>query len=218
MPRSLTHGSRKPGTGNAESVLHFPARAKLCSPDNLSSHVYLLRGGQVRLSHGDEVIVEHLNPGDFFGEDSLLRPRHRYEVATSLTPVTVSAFRSSQLLDRVQQDRRFAMRLLRSLASRLGRRRQVIRDFVAEPAERRLAWLLFRLAPVRPVSGWVRLNLSLSNSQLAKTIGTTRARISHFMQHFRQLGWLERRPELWVRREGLQGFLELSVKETSAPR
>jgi CRP-like cAMP-binding protein len=145
----------------------------------------------------------------------LLSPPHRREVATCLSPIDIMAFRSSQLLDRVQQDRRFALRLLRSLALRLGQRGVVIRDFVAEPAEHRLARLLFRLAPSRPASGWVQLRFTPSNSELAKPIGTTRARISHFMQHLRQMGCLERRPKLWVRRERLWAFLESTAKDTA---
>jgi len=217
MPRSLAHGRGKPQIGKTEAIIHFPAGAKLWRFNQPSNRVYLLRGGLVRLSRGDEAIVEHLTPGDFFAEDSLLRPPHRSEVAATLSPVTVSAFRLSQLLDRVQQDRRFAMRLLKNLAFRLDRRSETIRDFVAEPAERRLAWLLLRLAPGKPAFGWVRLRFSLSNSEFAKTIGTTRARISHFLQHFRQLGWLERRPEIWVQRDGLQQFLSWKPEPPGSP-
>jgi CRP-like cAMP-binding protein len=220
MAKSIAHARGAPGTGNAEVIIHLPPGAKLCNRDHHRlNRVYLLKRGRVRLARGDEAIVEHLTPGNFFGEDSLLRIPHRREVAKSLSPVDVVAFRSAQLLDRVQQDRRFALRLLRSLALRLGQRGDVIRDFVAEPAERRLVWLLFRLAPSRPVAGWVQLHFSPSNSELARTIGTTRSRISHFMQHLRQMGCVERRPELWVRREELREFLGINREgESSQPR
>ena len=211
MASFLTHGHRKARRGTAGAITYFPAKSKLLN--GRSPRVYLLRRGRVRLS-SDEAILEHLSPGDFFGEASLLPRRQRCEVAKSLSAVTVLAFRTAQLLERVQNDRRFARRLLRNLAVRLNRRSKVIHDFVAEPAERRLARLLFRLMPGRPDYGWVRLRFSLSNSELAKTVGTTRARIAHFMQHFRQMGWLERRPELWVQREGLSEFLEQRVKES----
>jgi CRP/FNR family cyclic AMP-dependent transcriptional regulator len=212
MKNFLTHGRRKLQREKAGGIIRFPAGAKLFS--QRPPRIYFLRGGRVRLFSDGEVILEHLSPGDFFGETSLLPRRQQCEAAKSLSAVTVSAFRTSQLLDRVQGDRRFARRLLRNLAARLNRRREAIRDLIAEPAERRLAWLLFRLAPSRPGCGWVRLRFTLSNSELAKTIGTTRARIAHFMQHFRQLGWLERRPELWVQREGLRAFLEQAGKQS----
>ena len=128
------------------------------------------------------------------------------------------AFRKSEILDAVVRDRRFALRLLKNLALRLDGHEQALRLFVAERAERRLARLLLRLAPVRPASGWVPLRFSPSNPELARTIGSTRWRISHFMGRFQQLGWLQRRPGLWIHREGLQEFLERPAAPDQAPK
>jgi hypothetical protein len=93
------------------------------------------------------------------------------------------------------------------LAVRLDRSQETIRDFVVEPTERRLARVLFRFLPARGGSSWVRLRFSPSNSELARTIGSTRWRIAHFMRKFQQLGWLARRRELWVRADGIKEFL-----------
>ncbi len=134
----------------------------------------------------------------------------RDQIATSRSPVHVQVFRKSELLDLIQQDRRFALRFLKSLAHRLDRCEQSLADFVLERIERRLARLLARLAPAKPRSGWVRLQFSPSNSELARTIGSTRWQISHYMRRFQQLGWLQRRPGLWVSCEGLHEFLESS--------
>jgi CRP-like cAMP-binding protein len=181
---------------------------KLFDLDRAPRRVYLLRSGQVQLARGREAIVDYLTPGSFFGEQCLLGPRHAGQIATSLSPVQVFGFRRSELLDLLQKDRGFALRLLKNLALRLSRYEQTIRDSVAERAERRLARLLVRLMPARPGSGWVRLQFSPSNSELAKTIGTTRWRIAHFMRKFQQLGWLDRRPGLWVHTAGIREFLQ----------
>lgn len=207
MPGSLTHGRKNRKRGDPKAIIRFPAGTNLFDLDHPSRRIYLLRAGRVQLSRGRDTILAHLTAGNFFGEECFLNPGQRFQVAKSLSPVTVSVFRSSELLDRVQQDRRFALRLLKNLILRLDRCGQTIRDFVTESAEHRLAWLLLRLAPAKPASGWVHLRFSPSNAELARTIGTTRSRISHFLNHFRQLGWLERRPELWVHREGLREFL-----------
>jgi len=61
----------------------------------------------------------------FFGEGCLLTPDRRSLAAHCLSPITVSAFRPSELLDRVQQDRRFASRILKNLALRLDRRPEI---------------------------------------------------------------------------------------------
>lgn len=206
MTRSLSPTRQNHTSGPA--VCDFPAKAKLFDLDRAPRRVYLLRSGRVQLARGNEAIVDYLRAGNFFGEQCLLGPWHRDQIATSLSPVQVLAFRRSELLDLVQKDRRFALRLLKNLALRLNRHEQSIRDFVAEGAERRLARLLFRFIPARAGSGWVRLQFSPTNSELAKTIGTTRWRTAHFMRKFRQLGWLDRQPELWVRTEGIREFLQ----------
>jgi CRP-like cAMP-binding protein len=166
------------------------------------------------LTSGRGAIVDYLGKQDFFGEKAFLPPQAGGQVAKSVSAVEVSAFSKSQLLDRVQHDRRFAKRLLKNLALRLDRYEQTIEDLVREPAERRLARLLSRFLPPRAASGWVRLRFSPSNSEFAKTIGSTRWRVAHFMRRFQILGWLERRPELWVRCEGIRQFLESTAKKT----
>ena len=210
MPSVHTRGLGNRKRRNSETILHFSRGADLFGPTQVSHCVYQLRAGKVRLSRDREAILDHLTRGDFLGEECLLAPSQRSQIAHCLSPVAVSAFRTSQLLDRVQQDRGFARRLLKNLALRLNRCGHTIRDFVAEPADRRLARLLWRLTPaaVKPASGWRRLRFNLSNAEFARTVGTTRSRISHFMRDFMQQGWLERRGrEIWIRREGLADFL-----------
>jgi CRP/FNR family cyclic AMP-dependent transcriptional regulator len=191
MSGILSHGYGNPGNGEGEAIIHFPAGAKLFDLDRPSRRVYLLRTGCVQLASGHEAILDQLTPGNFFGEECLLAPRHGCQVARTLSPVTVSAFGAAQLLDRVQQDRRFARRLLKNLAIQLDRRRATICDFVTEPAERRLALLLSRLVPGRPISGWVRLRFSPSNSELARTIGATRSAVTPVPEY----PW--RPPRIW---------------------
>lgn len=201
MPRFLIHGRKS-------KSIDFPAGIAFFDINRPSRHVYLLRSGRIHLTNSRGAIVDYLAPGNFFGEKCWLGPRYQNQVATSRSPVEVDAFRKSELLDRIQRDRRFALRLLKNLALRLDRYEQALADFVAERTERRLARLLSRLAPAKPASGWVRLQFSPSNSELARTIGTTRWQISHYMGRFQRSGWLQRRPDLWVHRESLQEFLE----------
>jgi CRP-like cAMP-binding protein len=169
--------------------------------------MYLLRSGRIQLSRGRRAIVDHLTAGHFFGEQFLLGRAREDREAKALSPVDVDAFRRSELLNRLQ-DRRFCLRLLKSLALRLDRYEQTFCSFVTERAERRLARLLCRLAPVGPGAGWVQLPSGLTNPSLAKMVGTTRWRISHFLNHFRELGWLRREHGLWVQREGIRAFLQ----------
>lgn len=212
MP-DLTH--RRKGFTRKEigGSLEFPAGAILFDSHHPCRRVYLLRSGQVQLKGERGAIVDYISSGDFFGEKSLLNSNGAGLEAKSLSPIEVSAFRKSEVFNRVQGDPRFAARLLNSLARRLERYEQTIQDSVVEHAERRLALLLWRFLPTRPAGGWVRLRFSPSNSELARTIGSTRWRVAHFMSRFQGMGWLERRPDLWVSRERLAEFLELTARK-----
>ena len=211
MARSVNLGRVSRESGRTEAFVNFPPRTPIFDSDHPRRQIYLLRSGHVQVSTGREAIIDHVRPGDFFGEDMFLSERPS-STAKALTSIKAAVFGRSELLDRVQHDRRFALRLLKNLAGRLEARARTIRDFIVEPAERRLAWFLFRQTPAIAAQGWVRLRFSPSNSEMARTIGTTRSRISQFMGRFQRSGWLERRPEIWIRREGLRDYLGAAAK------
>jgi CRP-like cAMP-binding protein len=194
--------------GRGGKQFRFAAGTNLFDREHPAREVYLLQSGQVLLSRDQEAIIDCLGPGQFFGEQSLLIPRRRDHVARALTAAEVTAFRRSEILDRLQTDRRFALKLLKGLAGRMNRYEDVIRDFVVERAEVRLARFFRRSMPSRPASGWVRLPYAPSSRALAKIVGTTRWRVSVFMRHFEQMGWLRRQEGLWIHRQGLARFLE----------
>lgn len=189
------------------SVQQFPARAVLFDATHPGATIFLLRSGWVQLLSGENAILDCLGPGAVFGERSFLGRAANNLSARALTSVRVTAFDRSQLLDRLQIDRRFALRLLKAFATRTHRYEQAIADFIADPAEIRLARLLARALPPRPASGWVRLPYELSHRALAKTIGTSRWRIALFMRRFRESGWLRRDDGLWIDRSALGRFL-----------
>ena len=201
-------GRKRRASGRKETIFRFPAKATIFDEKHPSRYLYQLRSGRLQVSCGRGVILDYLRAGDFFGEECFLPPKRRCLSAKSITPTSVAALRVSQVLDRLRRDPRFARGFVNGLAGRLDWRTQTIRDFVREPAERRLAALLYRLTPGKSGIGWVALHFNPSNSELARTIGTTRARISYFLGGFQRMGWLQRRPELRIRREGLREFLE----------
>lgn len=167
MPR--VSPSRRKGRSNGSGrSLRFPAGTVLFDLDRPSQRLQRLQCGRVRLLSDSKAILEHLGPRDFFGEASLYEPHRGGQIALALSPVEVAVFAKTELLRRVQEDRRFASALLRNFARRLQRYQKTVTDFVTEPAERRLAFLLARLAPVRRTPGWVRLPFSLTNAELAK--------------------------------------------------
>jgi CRP-like cAMP-binding protein len=179
----------------------------LFGADRAPGGLYLLRSGHVRLFGADDVILDHLNPGCVFGEKALLgHPALKRQTAVAVSPLKVTVFRKTALERQMQDDPHFATRALKALGRRLDRYEQVIREFVREPADRRLAFMLLRLAPSRP--GWVRIPFPLNNPELSKMVGTSRWRISHLLNRFQALGLLRRRPGLWIQREALRKYLK----------
>jgi CRP-like cAMP-binding protein len=197
---------------------YFPAGARIFGSDHPTHRIYHLKSGHVQLRNGPEAIVDQLTRGAFFGEKCFLAPRRSDQAATALSPVIATAYRRSELVQCLRRDPRFAVRLLKNLTFRLDRYESAIRDFITEPAERRLARLLFRFLPARPASGWIRLPLRATNVELARMVGMTRWHISHFLNHFQRLGWLSRRQqELLIYREGLKEFLGPPRREDVRP-
>jgi CRP-like cAMP-binding protein len=189
------------------------AGTTIFDPQHPPHRVYLVEGGTVQLAGNSDVILDHLSAGDFFGEQVLLSGTRPTQVATALSPVRILSMGKRELLDRVQSDRQFASELLKNLATRIDRNERSIREFATEPVARRLAFVLFRLLPNRPTSGWVRLAWNPTNPEMALRIGTTRWRVSRLMNQFRRLGWLRREDGLWVNREGLVTFLHTTRSE-----
>ncbi len=195
------------------TIHHFPAGTELFSSAHPADRLYRLDAGSVRIARDEEVILDYLRPGEFFGEQCLLALPEPRQAAKTVSPATVTAFSKPQLRTLLRHDRRFASGLLSSLAARIGRYEQALSEFVTEHAERRLALLLRRLAPARPITAWVQLPIPLTNRDLARMIGTTRWRVSHLLSRFRRLGFLRRQKDtLFVGLESLDRFLASSAR------
>jgi CRP/FNR family transcriptional regulator, cyclic AMP receptor protein len=203
---SKTPHARVPAEGREIS---FPKGTNVFAYRPARRGICWLRSGHVRLIVND-AIIDHLAPGSFFGEwTALVDTPPPKTTALSLAPVSVVVFSRKDFFRRVRQVPGFTSTVLQNLFRRLSRYEKSIARFVTAPAEARLASLLFELAP--PKGGWVRLPFALTNPDLAKMIGSSRWRVSYFLNRFQRLGWLRRSHGLWVERRKLKAFVE---KET----
>jgi CRP/FNR family transcriptional regulator, cyclic AMP receptor protein len=189
------------------SELTLPSGVVLFDLDHPCRHVYQLLAGRVQLSADGVAILEILGPGAFFGQQLLSPGKHAGRVAKAISPVKIRIFAVSEVRRRLSSDRSFVIALVISLVRRLENYEEGLRDFIAEPAQPRLARLLLRLAPRGRNSGLVKLSVSPSNPEFARMIGTTRGRVSHFLSDFRRLDWVRRQGGLWIRREEIREWL-----------
>jgi len=157
--------------------------------------VYFIESGQIKLlilSDGKECLLGIHSAGDIFGELCLSGLGVRVETATAMKQTALKQISSSQFLGCLHRDSLFEG-FVQYLAVRVADQQQVIANLVTVDSEQRLAQTLLQLARTMgkkdPRS--IRIELRITHEELSEIVGTTRARISLFMQRFHNLGLIE---------------------------
>jgi CRP/FNR family cyclic AMP-dependent transcriptional regulator len=158
--------------------------------------IYFVESGQIKLlmlsSEGKECLLAIHGGGDIFGELCLSGLGSRQETATAMKATTLKLIPSAQFFDRLKRDSLFEG-FVRYLAVRIADQQQVIANLVTVDSEQRLGQTLLQLARTMgkkdPRS--IRIELKITHEELSEMVGTTRPRISLFMQRFHHLGLIE---------------------------
>ena len=176
--------------------------------------VYFIESGQIKLlmlsSDGRECILAIHGEGDIFGELCLSGLGARLETATAMKQTSLKQIPGLQFIKRLSCDSLFEG-FVRYLAVRIADQQQVIANLVTVDSEQRLGQTLLQLARTMgkkdPRS--IRIELRISYEELSEMVGTTRPRISMFMQRFRNLGLIETNKEhfLVIKENKLAGYL-----------
>ena len=158
--------------------------------------VYFIESGQIKLlmlsSEGKECLLAIHSAGDVFGELCLSELGARLETATAMKPTVLKQIPCAQFLGRLNRDSLFEG-FVRYLAVRIADQQQVIANLVTVDSEQRLGQTLLQLARTigKKDPRSIRIELKISHEELSEMVGTTRPRISFFMQRFRNLGLIE---------------------------
>lgn len=160
------------------------------------STVYFIESGQVKLlmlsPEGRECLLAIHASGDIFGELCLAGLGPRLETATAMEETVLKQIPSSRFFARLGRDALFEG-FVQYLTVRIADQQQVIANLVTVDSEQRLGKTLLQLArklgKKDPRS--IRIELKISHEELSEMVGTTRPRISMFMQRFRNLGLIE---------------------------
>jgi CRP/FNR family transcriptional regulator, cyclic AMP receptor protein len=176
--------------------------------------VYYIESGQVKLvmdsPEGKECLLAIHSAGDVFGELCLSGISGRLETAIAMKPTTVKRISSSQFFTRLQDDS-LMEGFVRYLAVRVADQQQAISNLVLVDSEQRLGQTLLQLGRTMgkkdPRS--IRIELKITHEELSEMVGTTRPRISMFMQRFKNLGLIETNKEhfLVIKENKLAGYL-----------
>jgi CRP-like cAMP-binding protein len=158
--------------------------------------VYFIESGKIKLvmisSAGKECMLAIHASGDIFGELCLSGLAGRLETASAMEDTVVKRLPCGRFLERLSRDK-LLEGFIKYLALRVADQQEVIANLVTVDSEQRLGKTLLQLArklgKKDPRS--IRIELRISHEELASMVGTTRSRISVFMQRFRNLNLIE---------------------------
>ena len=181
--------------GAGTTVATYKRAQVIFSQGDASDSVFYVQKGAVKLSvlsqGGKEAVVAVLGPGDFFGERALTGHPVRLEVATAMNPTAVLIIPKQQMIQRLHEEHDFSDRFITHMLARNIRIEQDLVDQLFTSSEKRLARMLLLLARYgKPDEQQVVLP-RISQETLAEMIGTTRSRVSFFMNKFKKLGFIE---------------------------
>jgi len=176
--------------------------------------VYFIESGQVKLlmlsPQGRECLLAIHTAGDMFGELCLSGLSSRLETATAMEDTILKQIPCPKFFARLDRDALFKG-FVQYLAVRIADQQQVIANLVTVDSEQRLGKTLLSLARTlgKKDPRSIRIELKISHEELSEMVGTTRPRISMFMQRFRNLGLIETNEEhfLIIKEQKLTAYL-----------
>jgi len=157
--------------------------------------IFYIQKGKIKLTvlskQGKEAVIAILGKGDFFGEGCLAGQPVRMATATAMSDCSVVRMKKARMVRVLQKEAAFSEMFVTYLLSRNIRIEEDLVDQLFNSSEKRLARVLLLLANFGKEGKPEPVVAKLSQETLAEIVGTTRSRVSFFMNKFRKLGFIE---------------------------
>lgn len=157
--------------------------------------VFYIQSGKVKLTvvsmSGKEAVIAHLPAASFFGEAALAGQQLRISSAYAIEPSSIVRIDKKVMQDLLHRDPEFAEQFLAHLLSRNIRMEADLVDHLFNSSEKRLARLLMLMANFGQETKPIPVIAKISQETLSEMIGTTRSRVSFFLNRFRDLGYID---------------------------
>jgi CRP/FNR family cyclic AMP-dependent transcriptional regulator len=194
-----------------KTVERYAKNQKIFSQGDVADSLFFILKGKVKITvlseHGKEAVVGIFGEGQFFGEGALLGPELRAATSVAIEECVITAISKSAMLATLAAEPKFSAFFIAYLLSRNHRIEDDLIDQLFNSSEKRLARLLVLLADFGGEGGAQPVPLSLSQETLAEMIGTTRSRVSFFMNKFRKQGFIDYNGKIEVHRSLLDAVL-----------
>ncbi|MGA8686679.1 MAG: Crp/Fnr family transcriptional regulator [Candidatus Sulfotelmatobacter sp.] len=176
-------------------IAAFPKKQTIFAQGDSSDAVFYIQKGKVKLTVvseiGKEATIGILNEGDFFGEGCLTGQPLRMCSATAMTDCSVMKIDKKSMMEVLHREHEFSDMFVAYLLTRNIRYEEDLVDQLFNSSEKRLARILLLLAHFGKEGKVETLIPKMSQENLAEMIGTTRSRVSFFMNRFRKLGFID---------------------------
>jgi CRP/FNR family transcriptional regulator, cyclic AMP receptor protein len=181
--------------GEGRKALLFPKRQTIFAQGDPADAVFYLQTGKVRLTvvskTGKEATIGLLSDGSFFGEGSLAGQPLRMGAATAMTDCAVLRIEKQAMLETLHQEHTLSDLFVAYLLTRNIKYEEDLVDQLFNSSEKRLARVLLMLAHFGKEGKPESVIPKISQETLAEMVGTTRSRVSFFMNRFRKLGFID---------------------------
>ena len=188
--------------GKGKTILKYRKDQIVFAQGQVADAVFYIQEGKVKLTvvseQGKEAVVAILGPGHFFGEGCLNGHPLRIATTRAVDECVITRLEKATMIDTIHNEPEFSELFMTYLLTRNSRIEEDLIDQLFNSSEKRLARLLLLLANFgkegkpEPIVG------NFSQETLAEMIGTTRSRVSFFMNQFRKLGFIEYNGKLEV--------------------
>ena len=181
--------------GLGRTTVSYRKQSPVFAQGDAADAVYYIQDGQVKLTvvsaRGKEAVIAILEAQAFFGEGCLSGQLVRIATATSVTDCSLMRIEKTAMMQVLHAEPSFAVLFTRYLLSRNSRIEEDLIDQLFNSSEKRLARVLLLLAHFGKEGQPEPVIPKLSQETLAEMVGTTRSRVSFFLNKFRKLGFID---------------------------
>jgi len=178
--------------GSGKTLLKSPKRQILCSQGDTAEAVFYVQAGKVKLTvvspQGKEAVIAMVETGSFFGEGCLAGQLVHLATATAVDDSTIVRIEKQTMLRLLQDDPTFSALFLAYMLTRNLRIQEDLVDHLFNSSEKRLARILLLMAHFGKEGKPEVVIPKVSQETLAEMIGTTRSRVSFFLNRFKKMG------------------------------
>ena len=177
--------------GAGKTILNFEKNQHVFRQGDKADAVFYIQKGSVKLTvlsrQGKEAVVGILEPGQFFGEGCLNGHQLRIATTTAVEECVITSITKEAMIATLHTEPKFSELFMAYLLTRNSRVEEDLIDQLFNSSEKQLARLLLLLAHFGTEGTPQPISVDISQETLAEMIGTTRSRVSFFMNKFRKL-------------------------------